>query len=108
LIWWDTFFVLDFSFDILNSIRGLNIKSDGFASQSLDEDLHTTSQSQNQVKGGFLLDVVVRKSSSILELFSGEDQSLLIWRDTFFVLDFSFNIFNGIGGFNVQSDCFTS
>jgi len=30
------------------------------------------------VEGGLLLDVVVRKSAAILELLSGEDQTLLV------------------------------
>jgi len=35
------------------------------------------------------LDVVVSKSASVLELLSGKDEALLIWRDAFFVLDLS-------------------
>ena len=104
LIWWDTFLILDFSFDVFDCVRGFNIKSYGLSGQGLDENLHTTSQSQHQVKGWFLLDIVVRKSSSVFELFSSEDKSLLIWRDTFLVLDFSFNVFDGIRWFNIKSD----
>ena len=37
----------------------INIQGDGLSSESLDEDLHTSSKSENQMKGGFLLDVVV-------------------------------------------------
>ena len=47
----------------------------------------TTSKSEDQVEGRFLLDVVIRESSSIFELLTGEDESLLIGRNTFFVLD---------------------
>jgi len=60
------------------------------------------------VKSGFFLDVVVSKSSSVFELFSGEDKSLLVWRDSFFVLDLGFDIFNGVRLFNIKSDGFTS
>ena len=35
-----------------------------------------TSESEDQVKGRFLLDVVVRKGSAILKLLSSEDESL--------------------------------
>merc|ERR1719379_2151363 len=38
------------------------------------------------------LDVVVRKCSAIFELLSSEDQSLLLWRDSFFVLDLGLDI----------------
>jgi len=32
LIWWDTFFVLDFSLDILDSITWFNFKGNGLSS----------------------------------------------------------------------------
>ena len=47
----------------------------------------TTAKSQNEMKGGLLLDVVIGKSATILELLAGEDESLLIGRDAFLVLD---------------------
>jgi len=53
------------------------------------------------------LDIVVRESSAILKLLSGKNESLLIWRDAFFVLDFSFDILDRISWFNIQSDSFT-
>ena len=59
LIWWDTFFVLDLSLDVLNCVSWFNIEGDSFTSEGLDKDLHTTSESEYQVKGRFLLDVVV-------------------------------------------------
>ena len=108
LIWRNTFFVLDLSFDIFNSISRLNLKSDGFTSEGLDEDLHTTSKSEDQVEGRFLLNVIVRKSSAIFKLLSSEDETLLIWRNTFFVLDLSLDVFNSICRLNFKGDCFTS
>ena len=54
---------------------------------SLDEDLHTSSQSEDQMEGRFLLDVVVSEGSAVFQLLSGEDESLLIRGDTFLVLD---------------------
>lgn len=47
--------------------------------------LSTTSETQDKVKSGLLLDVVVRKSPSIFELLSSENQSLLVWWDAFLV-----------------------
>jgi len=58
------------------------------------------------VQGGLFLDVVVRESSAIFELFSSEDQSLLIWRDAFLVLNFGFNVFDGVGRFDFEGDGF--
>jgi len=108
LIWRNTFFVLDLSFDIFNSISRLNLKSDGFTSEGLDEDLHTTSKSEDQVEGRFLLNVIVRKSSSIFKLLSSEDETLLIWRNTFFVLDLSLDVFNSVCWLDLKSDGLTS
>jgi len=104
LIRGDTFLVLDLSLDILNGVRRLNIEGDGLASKGLDEDLHTTSQSKDQVESGFLLNVVVRKGSAILELLTSEDKSLLIRGDTFLVLDLSLDVLNGVRGFDIESD----
>merc|ERR1712112_742027 len=86
LIWGNSFLVLNFSFDIFNGIGWLDLKGDCFTSKSLDENLHSTPKSQDQVKGRLLLDVIIGKSSSILELFSSEDQSLLVWWDSLLIL----------------------
>jgi hypothetical protein len=107
LVWRDTFLILDLSFDVLNSVCWLDIEGDGFTSEGLDEDLHTTSKSEDQMKGRFLLDVVVRKSSSILKLLSGEDKSLLIWWDTFLILDLSLDVLDGVCWFDIKGDGLT-
>merc|ERR1719481_2147226 len=96
LVWGNSFLVLDLGFDIFNGVRRLNFKSDGLASECLDENLHSSSQSEDKVEGGLLLNVVIRKGSSIFKLFSGKDQPLLVWRDSFLVLDLGFDIFDGI------------
>ena len=64
----------------------------------------TTSQTENEMEGGLLLNVVVRKGSTILELLTGEDESLLIRRDTLFVLNLGFDVFNSISGLDIKSD----
>ena len=47
--------------------------------------LTTTTQTKHEVKGGLLLNVVVRKSAAVLELLAGEDQTLLVWGNTLLV-----------------------
>ena len=59
-------------------VSRLDLEGDGLAGQGLDEDLHPTAQSEDQVQGGLLLDVVVSEGAAVLELLAGEDQSLLI------------------------------
>ena len=68
---------------------GLDFQGDGLAGQSLDEDLHASAETEHQVEGGLLLDVVVGESAAILELLASEDQTLLVRRDAFLVLDLS-------------------
>ena len=56
------------------------------------------------MQGGLFLDVVVRQSTTVFQLFTGKDQTLLIRWDTFLVLDLGFDVFNGITWFNVEGD----
>ncbi|KAH3668917.1 hypothetical protein OGAPHI_002672 [Ogataea philodendri] len=66
LVWWNALLVLDLALDVVNRVRRLNLKSNGLSGQSLDKDLHTSSQSQHQVESRLLLNVVVRQRSAIL------------------------------------------
>merc|ERR1719440_1410585 len=45
--------------------------------------LTSTTMTKNQMKSGFLLDVVVGQRATVFELLTSEDQTLLIRRDTF-------------------------
>ena len=56
------------------------------------------------MKGGLLLNVVVAQSAAIFELFAGKDQTLLIWRNAFLVLNLGLNIVDGIAGLNLKGD----
>ncbi len=65
---------------------------------------NTTTKPQNQMEGRFFLDIVVSKSAAILELLSSKDQSLLVRRNTFLILDLSLDIVDGIAGFDLEGD----
>ncbi|KAI5089233.1 hypothetical protein C0J45_20641, partial [Silurus meridionalis] len=104
LIWGNAFFVLDFGLDILNGVTWLNLKGDGLASQGLHKDLHAAPETQHQVEGGLLLDVIVRQGATIFQLFASEDQPLLIWGNAFLVLDFRLDILNGVTWLNLKGD----
>ena len=56
------------------------------------------------MEGRLLLDVVIRESATVLKLLSGENQTLLIWRNPLLVLDLGLNIVDGIGRFDLKSD----
>jgi len=78
----------------------------------LSEDLKrrlddTTSESEDQMESGLLLDVVVGKGSAILELLTSEDESLLVWRDSFLVLDLGLDIFDSVGSLDLKGDGLT-
>ncbi|KAL0610459.1 hypothetical protein AAY473_020230 [Plecturocebus cupreus] len=103
----DTFLVLDLGLDILNGVTGLDLKGDGLTGQGLHEDLHSTSETENEVKGGLFLDVVVRQSAPIFQLLSGKDQSLLVRRDAFLVLDLGLDVLNGVTGLDLKGDGLT-
>ena len=77
---------LDLSLDVFDGITGLHLEGDGLAGQGLDEDLHTSPQSEDQVKGRLLLDVVIGQRPAVLQLLTGEDQPLLVWGDSLLVL----------------------
>ena len=86
LVWGNSLLVLDLGLDVLDGVRRLHLEGDRLACQSLHEDLHPTTETENQMEGGLLLDVVIRESSTVLKLLPGEDQSLLIWGDALLVL----------------------
>merc|ERR1711936_1204645 len=108
LIWGNALLILDLGLDVLNGVRSLDLQSNGLSSQGLDKNLHTSSETEDQMQSGLLLDVVVGKSTAILKLFSGKDQSLLIWGNSFLVLDFGLDVFDGVRSFNLKGDGFTS
>ena len=58
------------------------------------------------MKGGLLLDVVIRQGSSVFQLLSGKDQTLLIRWNSFLVLDLGLDIVDGVRGLDVQCDGF--
>src|SRR6218665_1698190 len=108
LIWRNTFFVLDLGLDVFNGVGGFDFQSDGLASESLDENLHAATKTKDQMECRFLLDIVVGKSAAVFQLFTSENQSLLIWGDSFLVLDLGLDIFDGIRGLDFQGDGFAS
>jgi len=104
LIGGNTLLVLNLSLDVVNGVGRLDLKSDGLSSEGLDEDLHTTSESEDKMECRFLLDVVIGESTAILKLLTGEDKSLLIGWDTFLILDLGLHVINSVGWLNLKGD----
>ena len=53
------------------------------------------------------MNVVLRKGAAIFELLASEDETLLIWGDTFLVLDLSLHILDGVRGLDIKGDGLT-
>mmetsp|Transcript_1681 Transcript_1681/g.4354 ORF Transcript_1681/g.4354 Transcript_1681/m.4354 type:complete len:163 (+) Transcript_1681:72-560(+) len=66
--------------------------------------VHPSPQSQDEMQGGFLLDVVIAEGAAVLQLLSGEDESLLIRRDSLLVLDLGLDVVDGVRRFHVEGD----
>merc|ERR1712188_267567 len=63
LVWWNTLLVLDLSLYILDGIGRLDLEGDGLAGERFHEDLHASTETEHEVKGRILLDVVVREGA---------------------------------------------
>ena len=55
-----------------------------------------------------LFDTVFRNGAAVLELFSVEYESLFIWWDAFFVLNFGFHIIDCVRGLDLKCDRLTT
>ena len=56
------------------------------------------------MKSGLFLDIVIRKSAAVFKLLTGEDKSLLIGRNTLFILDLCLDVVNGVRWLDLESD----
>jgi hypothetical protein len=66
--------------------------------------LHTTTEAEDEMKGRFLLNVVVGKGSAVFELLSSKDQALLVRRNTLLVLNLRLDVVDGIGRLDLKGD----
>merc|ERR1712211_6370 len=67
-------------------------------SQTLSHSLVSSPETEDKVKGGLLLDVVVGEGPSVLKLLASEDQPLLVRGDALLVLDLGLDVLDGVGG----------
>ncbi len=102
----DALLVLDLLLHGLDGVGRVDIEGDGLASEGLDEDLHTstTTEAEDKVKGGLLLDVVVSKGAAILELLTSENETLLVRGNALLVLDLLLHGLDGVGRVDIKGD----
>ena len=108
LIRGNTFFVLDLCLDVVDRIVSLNFKGDVLAGQCADEDLHATAETEDEVEGGLLLDVVILEGAALFKLLAGENQALLIGRDALLVLDLGLDVVDRIVWLAFKGDVLAS
>ena len=70
--------------------------------------LASSTQTEHQVKSGLLLNVVVRKSATVLELLSSENQTLLIWGNSLLILNLGLHVLDGVRRLDIKSDGLSS
>lgn len=99
-----TLFTLKLHFNFVYGVREFDFEDDGFASQHLDEDLHTTTEMEDQVKGGLILDDVLGEGVTILELSASKCEAILVQGDTFLHLNIGLDVINDIRRLNLESD----
>jgi len=104
----NSFLVLDLGLDVLDGVRALDLEGDGLAGESLDENLHTATETEDEMERGFLLDVVIRKGSAVFELLSSKNETLLVGWNTLLVLDLGLDVVNSVRGLDLESNGLSS
>merc|ERR1712183_1044281 len=69
--------------------------------------LTTTTKSKHEMKSRFLLDVVIRQRASVFQLFTGEDETLLVRWNAFLVLDLGLDVVDRVARFDLEGDGLT-
>jgi hypothetical protein len=69
--------------------------------------LSSSTKTEDKVKSGLLLNVIVRKGTAILKLLSGEDETLLVRGDSLLVLDLGLDVVNGVRRLDIERDGLT-
>ena len=75
----------------------LDIQRDGFAWSKFSRRFACHPQAQHHVQRALLLDVVVRQRPPILELLSNQDQTLLLPRHAFLLMDLRLHVVDPVG-----------
>ena len=67
----------------------------------------TTTETEDEVKSRLLLDVVIAEGSTVLELLTSEDESLLIRGDSLLVLNLGLYVIDSVRGLDIKGDGLT-
>jgi hypothetical protein len=64
----------------------------------------TTTEAEDEVERGLLLDVVVGQDAAVVQLLAGEDEALLVRRDALLVLDLGLDVLDRVRALHLQGD----
>ena len=59
------------------------------------------------MEGALLLDVIIGEGTTILELLSSEDETLLVGWDTLLILNLGLDVIDGVRGFDLEGNSLT-
>ena len=60
--------VVDLNLDVVDCVGRLDFESYRLAHEGLDENLHATTETEDNLEGGLLLNIVIRKGAAVLTL----------------------------------------
>lgn len=72
---------MNLGLNVVDSVGRFYFEGNSLAGQGFDKNLHSTTETEDKMEGGFFLDVIVGKGPAIFKLFSRKDKTLLIGRD---------------------------
>ena len=63
---------------------------------------------RTEVEGRLLLNIIIRKSVSILKLLANKEQALLVRRNAVLVSNLGLHVVDCMGGFDLKANCLAS
>ncbi len=89
----------------MDAVRLLHIKDIRLSVESLHKYPHFSPECAQQAKSAFLLNVVVRNSSFVLETFLSKREPLLIHRDALMYNNTFLDLQNAVSSLDFKSNC---
>ncbi len=95
---------MDFGFDILDSVGGLDPKGDSLSGESLDKDLHSSEETEDKMEGRLFWDVVIGKSPVIFELIASKSKFWIVRKLALDFFNFGFDGLHGHRWLDLERD----
>ena len=77
---------MDFRLDVVDGVGAFDLESDGLSGQGLNENMHTITETEDEMESRLLRDVVIGEGAAVFKLLFGKDESVLVRGDSFLVL----------------------